>query len=276
MSFDTYESSVDSARPVEVYDIVAGTQSFFYTSAQDDQLIGAQTYTAVDGLQRGPVADGPNKREADFQLELPTTDPLSQIFTGQQPGIRISLKVKKFHRLDLPTPEVIQIFDGFIQSASFKLQAKKTILTARPTITAVGRQVPRRVYSAACNHVLYDTVTCKVDDTDPLFRASALTVSSVVGNIMTLTVGLSGVYADGFMNAGFVEFIGQSDFRLILDHTGNVLELQQPFSTNPTSVNVFAGCGHSVSVCSSKFNNVDRYGGFPFVPTKNPYSTGII
>jgi uncharacterized phage protein (TIGR02218 family) len=188
----------------------------------------------------------------------------------------VRLTVKRFHRNDLPTPEVVQIFDGFIQAASFgNADGKVCSLVARTVLASIRRQFPRRTFQNACNHVIYDTTTCKVDDTDPTFRASALGVASMVGNLLTVSSGLSGIYTDGWMNGGYVEVVGGSDYRLIQDHTANVLTLMQPFATTPTSVNVFAGCGHSVAICKSKFDNVDNYGGFAFVPTKNPFESGI-
>jgi len=277
MTYDAHETSVATGRPVEIYEIIAGPTTYRYTSAEDDQTVGIQTFSAVAGLKRGSTKDGPGQREHDFQLELPTSDPVAQIFVGVQPGIRIQLKVSRFHRDDTPTPEVVQIFDGFVQSASFTDQGKKCVLSARPTIASLGRQVPRRTYSASCNHVLYDSATCKVDDTDPAFRASTLTVMSQAGNILNLSSGLSGTYPDGFMNGGFVEVVGVADYRLILDHVGNVLTLLLPFATVPTTVNVFAGCDHTIATCSSKFSNVDRFGGFAFVPKRNVHSgSGVL
>ena len=49
-----------------------------------------------------------------------------------------------------------------------------------------------------------------------------------------------------------------------------------------STVVVLAGCDHSVTTCDTKFNtpedtqsNVINYGGFPFVPGKNPFETGL-
>jgi hypothetical protein len=30
-----------------------------------------------------------------------------------------------------------------------------------------------------------------------------------------------------------------------------------------------------VSTCQSRFDNLDNYGGFPFIPLKNPFATGV-
>ncbi len=276
MTYAANETSTESGRPVEVFEFTAGATSFFYTSAEDAVTLGAQTYTAVAGFQSSSTSDGPNKREDDFKIELPTSDPLAARFKGVLPGTRIRLVVKRFHRDDLPTPEVVQIFDGYIHSAAFSDDGKKTILIARTAIASVGKQIPRRTFQSSCNHVLYDPLTCKVDDTDPAFRASTLTVASQVGNTLTVAGGLMTTYADGFMNGGFVEILGGSDFRLIISHVANDLELSLPFSSTPTLVNVYAGCAHTIQVCKSKFDNVIDFGGFAFVPTKNPFETGVL
>lgn len=279
MTYDAHETSVEGGRPIEVYEIVAGSTTYFYTSAEAEQTIASQAYTPVAGLRRGSTAEGPEKRGHDFQIEMPTSNPVAQLFVGVLPGFRVRLRVKRFHSADLPTPQVVQIFDGYVRGVSFSGNGKIAIFTARTVLSSRGRQIPRRTYKSACNHVHYDPATCKVDDTDPAFRASALDVASQVGTVLTVSSGLSGVYADGFMRAGFVEAIGASDFRLILEHTGNVLTLHVPFTTAPISVNVFAGCDHSLGGaggCGPKFDNVPNFGGHPFVPKRNIFETGVL
>jgi hypothetical protein len=38
-----------------------------------------------------------------------------------------------------------------------------------------------------------------------------------------------------------------------------------------TTVTLFPGCDHTLATCSGKFSNTANYGGFPFMPTKNPF-----
>tara|TARA_R110000822_G_scaffold120633_6_gene254169 strand:- start:3997 stop:4827 length:831 start_codon:yes stop_codon:yes gene_type:complete len=276
MAYATFEGTIEGGRPIEIYEFTAGAQSFFYTSSQDDQTVAAQDYDAVQGLKRGATGNGPSHREDDFVIDLPATNDVAQLFLGVMPGFRVRVQVSRFHRDDTPTPELVKIFDGYIQSAKFTNSAKQATLISRSELSAAGRQIPRRTFQSSCNHVLYEPNTCKVDDTDPAFKASALGVTSLVGNVLTVTAGLGGTYTDGFMNGGYVESIGVADFRLILTHVGNVLGLISAFSATPTTVNVFAGCAHTIAVCSSKFNNVIDFGGFPYVPTKNPFATGVL
>ena len=100
--------------------------------------------------------------------------------------------------------------------------------------------------------------------------------SAVSANTITVP-GVSGE-ADGYYNSGYVKPAGVQDFRMILDHTGDVLTLLLPFGTALTGLNVdvFAGCNHKIDGhCNTRFSNTGRHGGFPWVPTTNPFESGI-
>ena len=273
MTFNAFETSAEAGQPVELFHFQIGSTNYYYTSAEDEVTVAAQLYSPK-AISRADTADGPANRDHDFNVELPTSDAVAQFFTGVLPGKRVRCTVSRFHRNDLPTPEVVVVFDGYVYSARFKDRLKICVLTARPVLSSVGRTCPARTYQGPCNHVLYDPATCKVDDSNPAFRASAKGVSAQVGNVLTVS-GL-GAYAPGWFTGGYVEAIAIGDFRMVLDDDGaGNLTLLLPFSVQPATVNVFAGCAHDIAVCKSKFNNVINYGGFAFVPTKNPFESGI-
>jgi len=51
-----------------------------------------------------------------------------------------------------------------------------------------------------------------------------------------------------------------------------------PFSTSPMgqTVKCNKGCKHRVTAdCLNRFANTANYGGFPYVPKKNPFQTGL-
>jgi hypothetical protein len=272
LTYASFETSQESGSPVEVYRFTLGAQSFFYTSAEVDQTIAAVDYEAIS-IERSKLEEGPDKRGSTLTITVPTPNEVAQLFVLQIPGLRVRIEIDRFHRLDTPTPEVIRIFDGFVVSASYVQNMKAAKLSCRPAISVLGRIVPRLTYQNQCNHVLYDD-GCKVDDTDVQFRASNQLVTGVLGNVLTIAnLGLS--YVDGWFNGGYVEVLGGSDYRLVLDHVGDDLTLFAPFTITPTNVNVFAGCDHTIPTCKTKFDNVLNYGGFAFVPTKNPFQTGL-
>lgn len=276
MTYDSNETSTEAGRPVEVFHFTIGATHYYYTSSESAETLSAQEYEPV-AISRTEFKDGPKERNADFQVRLPTTDPVAQLFIGRLPGTRIRITVSRFHRDDLPTPQVALIFDGYAQSATFEEHFKITVLTCRPTLSSSGQTIPPRTFQNACNHELYDPLTCKVDSTNPLYRASVKPVVSQVGSLLVVT-GLGAYAADWFVS-GFVEAIDTGDFRLVLaeEGTGN-LRLLMPFPATPSTVNVFAGCDHTgmgAHGCGPKFNNGDNYGGHFFVPKRNPFQTGI-
>lgn len=274
MTYDAYEISTEAGRPVEVFRFQIGATSYYYTSAEDTVTLSGQDYDPVQ-IRRDDSADGPDKRDYDFQVVLPTSDEVAQFFVGTLPGNRVRLTVSRFHRDDTPTPQVVVVFDGYVQGATFARAMKECTLTARPLLAGLGRTAPPRTYQSECNHELYNPATCKADDTNPAFRASAKGVTAQVGNVLTVT-GL-GAYSAGWFTGGYVEAIGSSDFRMILDDDGaGNLTLLLPFAVTPSTVNVFAGCDHSIATCKAKFDNILNFGGFAFVPTRNIHQTGII
>jgi hypothetical protein len=63
---------------------------------------------------------------------------------------------------------------------------------------------------------------------------------------------------------------------MIVSESGSSVELLYPVDIAvSTNVVLTVGCDHSTSTCASRFNNLDNYGGFPFIPSKNPFSTGV-
>lgn len=275
MSFETLETSTDDSEPVEVYEIRAGSQFFRLAVSQQDETLGALTYTATPGLQREKNQKGSDKRDTDFRIRIPTAHPVAQLFTGQLPGFRVSLRVLRFQRADA-TQETLEVFFGYIQSAVFEKQGFECVLSARNEIAANRGLVPRRTFASLCSYVLFDQDTCRVDDTNPSFRATGLSILTVVGNVLTVQAGLQGTYPDGWMQGGYVEVAGGSDFRSIVSHVGNVLTLTTPLSVPPTQITVFAGCAHDLVTCGTKFANAINFGGWPFVPTRNIFESGLI
>jgi len=57
-----------------------------------------------------------------------------------------------------------------------------------------------------------------------------------------------------------------------------VIHLHYPLSSTPTAgdiVTLQPGCNKSPSDCVDKFNNLENFVGFPYIPSVNPYKWGI-
>jgi uncharacterized phage protein (TIGR02218 family) len=99
--------------------------------------------------------------------------------------------------------------------------------------------------------------------------AAAGTVSAVSG--YTVTVSAASAQPDGFYLGGMIED-GAGVLRMIVNHVGSVLTLWRPIPGLEVTdaVTIYPGCDRSLATCISKFDNRPNFGGFPWMPQKNP------
>lgn len=279
MTYDAYADTVDSSRPVEVYRFTQGGSTFEYTSAEDLVTVDSVDYPA-ETIKRGSIAQSPQDRDSILSIEVPITNAFARRYRASTPGSRASIVIQSVQRGDFPGPEAITIYSGFVTSVAFENDLTSAAIACRPVEAASSRAIPRFSYQSLCNHVLFDA-NCKVDDTDARWRFTS-TVSAQSGSTLTVT-GASAFGADWWVG-GFVEIDGGDDARLVVAQSGDDLQLLLPFPSSSVgkSITAFAGCDHTIGICDSKFNtpedtqsNVINYGGFAFVPTRNPYQSGL-
>ncbi|GIX24913.1 MAG: hypothetical protein KatS3mg122_2144 [Caldimonas sp.] len=79
----------------------------------------------------------------------------------------------------------------------------------------------------------------------------------------------------GMLAGGWLQTPAGARHMIVSESTAGV-ELLYPVGLAPqTPVELVAGCDHSMPTCAARFDNLANYGGFPFIPTKNPFSTGV-
>jgi len=269
--YDTLESSVESSRPIEVFDFSLGADSFRYTSSEDDVIVGVDTFEA-EAIRRGSIIQGSDDRDAVLEITIPAQNTFVRKYIDIVPGQLASVSIIRVQR-DEPTPWTqALVFKGFVQSVKFPKNGHEAGIAARSIESSASRPIPRFTYQSLCNNFLYDDA-CGANASLYKFTGP---VTLVEENKITVT-GASG-QPNGYYNAGYVKPTGIEDFRMILDHTGDVLTLLLPFAEalTGTNVDIFAGCDHAVAGhCNTRFSNVGRHAGFAFVPTINPFQSGI-
>lgn len=280
MTYDAFANTIESSRPIEVYRFIQGGQTFEFTSAEDEVTVDAVPYAPAT-ISRGKIGQSPTDRNAILEIRVPITNAFARRYRASTPGARASIQIKRVQRGDFPGPQSITIYDGFVGSVAFENEMKEAVIACRPIESASSRPVPRFSYQSLCNHVLFDDA-CKVDDTDSRWR---LTVNVSAQSGATITVPGAGAFGADWWVGGFVEIDGGDDARLVLAQSGNDLTLLLPFPQSAVGRQIiaFAGCDHTITTCDTKFDtpedtdsNVINYGGFAFVPTRNPYQTGLL
>lgn len=268
MSFNAQEISVESGQPIELFDFRLGTESYLWTTNPTAVTYSLLTYLPLE-VRRDTLAFSSDSRAESLNITVPASTPLVRKFINSVPGQRATLTILRVHRND-GANELVQFFKGTALTVAFTLNGLEAEIAVVPITAELRNTIPRFVFSQVCNHVLFDQA-CTVASS--LFRHQD-EVTGVAGD--TLTVQGLAAKGDGWAAGGYIA-LSSGEFRQIIAHTGDSIRLLLPFPSSPQgqTVEVFAGCDHSIGTCSSKFNNVPNFGGFAWVPLKNPFSTGL-
>lgn len=276
MTFLAFETSQESGRPAELFDFRIGLDSFKFTSWGTDVTVALGTFNAVT-IKRSRLSQELTTREGDVEVTVPADNAFVTTYnTLGITGGRPTLTLYRTHVND-PDQETPVFFRGDVTNLSRGKDARSVKIHVTSVLKSQDRQVPRQDYKGLCNHALYDA-RCTISETNPSFE-KFLNCSAVTADGLTLTLDGAGAFGADFFEAGFVEF--GADFRMVVDQGGagdNEITIRVPFENSPLNqtVRALAGCKHRlVEDCQDKFNNVDNYGGTPFVPLKKIFESGV-
>jgi uncharacterized phage protein (TIGR02218 family) len=268
MSYLASEQSVDSGSPVELYTFNVGTTNYRFTSGAESVLYSGNTFDPLP-VSREAIVIGREDRADLIAITMPSAHPFAAGYAKVVPGNRATLTIQRFHRSD-PIAELLTLFKGVVRSVTFSDKGGMSRVGVMPISGALARQIPRFTFQGLCNNVLFDS-WCTISSAAFKYTGAA---SAPVALQFDVT-GLGAAKGDDWATAGFATYNG--DYRLILKQLGNTLTLLLPFNDDVTghNVDVFAGCDHSLKTCNDKFSNLINFNGYPYIPTKNPFATGL-
>jgi len=267
MTYAAQEEGTQTGAPVELYDFAHGVSAWHYTSTSAAYTDVSQSpnvaYTSAS-IERSGVDSSQEKARARLSLTVPRNFAIAELFRVAPPSDTVTITVRRVHRGDTASPVVVWM--GRVLGCVF--EGAKATLQCEPITVSLARTGLRRVYTLSCPHVLYGTAC-------GLAKASydhATTVSSISG--VTLTVASIGAFSYA---GGFVEWTngdGNVERRFIKSHSTTTLTLMQAFAgiANSDAVTLYPGCDHTLTTCNTTFSNALNYGGFPGIPTKNPWA----
>jgi uncharacterized phage protein (TIGR02218 family) len=275
MTYAPVEASQESGQPIELFRFQAPGASWEYTSHGERVTYQTRNYEPRAITRSEPQVSG-QAEDAIITITLPESDPfVNPRYTRSVPAGQDSVTIYRRHSTD-PDAETIVYWQGDISSVGFK--DREATITCTPILGRLNRPVPRRSFSAICAHVLYDR-GCKVLETDHRYD---VTVTNIDGATIRVQAAGIGTLGAGHFVGGFLRDAAQTDFRMVLSQSiisGAELELALllpfPGVGDGDELVLFAGCDHTFSTCGAKFSNARNFGGFPWVPTDNPFETGI-
>ena len=274
MTFAAQEISLESSSRVQIIKFAVGLETFNYISTKEDRTIDAVLYTAI-GFNLGPNDISMEDRGKTIVLTLPPDDPFVLRYLSVLPGVKSTVTVLETQRRD-GTEETIIAFRGIVQSVGFTRNATEAKVALLPIQGLATRTGPRHTYQSLCNHMLYDE-RCQVAKATFTYSGNA-SVFDTATNVLTVD-GLFAAKGADWAIGGYVSNNALADYRMIIAQSSDDVTLHFPFPTAfplvGNTVEVIAGCDHSLAVCSSKFANVINYGGSAFIPNKNIFGVGL-
>ena len=270
-TFDIMESSAASSRPVELISFAIGSTTYRYTTGPLDIELGGFTY-AAEGITRSNVVLGATAHDQTLEVVVPSTNAFAALFVDVVPGEQATCTVLRLQRGEVPTYNTSAlVFKGRVKAVKFQTGGRSATIGVQSLEASLNKQMLAYTYQGPCNHQLY-SAGCGAN---PASHTHTGTVTAVTG----ATITVSGANASGHdFVGGYCKPTAALDFRMVIAQTGDVLTLLLPFARSPlgSDVDCVAGCDHLLDGdCSNVFDNVLNYGGFAFVPIKNPFNGTI-
>lgn len=260
--------------PTYLYKFVNGDQSWFYTNVGTEQVLGDDTYTTLLIKHTAPNISV-DVSQANVTITVPFDTPVVMLYTPFIP----------------PVDTLIFIYKGYLGVTDFELDWSGMLLRpefdgglanimAQTTLASLNTEGLPETNQNLCNYLLGDG-RCPVNL--PAHRqpvaVTTITVSPTTGQVTLTVTGITQI--DGWFTGGRAQALN-GDFRFIVDHTGAVLTLDNPFPESTLAVSdvidIFPGCDRLQSTCITKFGDEtgdgDAFGGNPIVPKVNPHEYG--
>jgi uncharacterized phage protein (TIGR02218 family) len=166
-----------------------------------------------------------------------------------------------------PLTGIITMLKGRVADAKFG--RSKAEIDVNSWTELLSNQMPRRYYQSGCNNVLGDPF-CGVN-VAAYGEAGTITQVENASVFLTTLPANTNWFAYGYIT--MATGVCATETRPIISNylvpPSNTVQLQVPLSQAPSVGDVFIaypGCDKTLGTCQTKFNNLARFAGFPFIP----------
>ncbi len=243
----------------------AGMSTFQYTDTNQDVLYDGLTYTPYP-IKRSKIS---------YSTDLKVDE--AEVTMAKNWGVNMAIRKDilsgsevQIHRVNLASPndDNVLLFDGEVSDTKID----EAVITLRcTTLDFLNTELPKRELQVACNWQLYGP-HCGLSLSDWTVTAFGESSASTPDKIISpaFLVGATQHFRGGFVvglcghNAGLTKHV--------TNHLGAQISVLPPFPFDweaIDSVTVAPGCDHNLADCKNKFNNLDNYGGFPYIPNQD-------
>lgn len=239
----------------------------------------AYTYLSVEYspmyVEMGDISQALSESSPTVDIQIDADAAVAQQFVPYMPILPIRVRVYR-HHFDDPDDDFKVEMIGEVVSCQFDEEEGKANLSCRMVASNLDRKVPWPQYQKPCNYALYGA-GCRINPDDYKTETTA-------GSVIEERISSADFAAVAALNSdpkwfvnGFVRNRVTKEIRFVIDQEDDVLYLQAPFVGLVTGdlIDAFAGCDRSRETCHTKFDNLDRWLGFGWIPEKNPFVDNV-
>jgi uncharacterized phage protein (TIGR02218 family) len=268
MTYLEDEMSAHDGQPIELYEFYSNSTTYRFTSHVESVEFSGHTFNAIP-ITRGSLEGGTQEDSPTIEIRMPYTERIVKDFAyGVSPN---SLQLI-IYRLHTATGQPIEYWRGEVAAISVSGRVAKFRV---PSVLAgkMKSSVPGTFYQSQCNHCLYSS-RCGISSEAYKLRTTVLNISS---NGASLVLASSGGASQNWFKAGEIIRASDGERRMVVYQSGASIDLNYPFPNIKIgdTVNIYAGCDHTVGDCRDKFNNIINFGGHPFIPSSNIFAVGF-
>lgn len=187
---------------------------------------------------------------------------MSAVTGGVFDGARVKL-FKCFLGADNLAIGVINMFSGRMSESV--VSRAVVDLTIKSDLELLNIQMPRMLYQPSCTHTLFNS-DCGLNKAD---YVESGTVSAVATNQITTTLSS----ASGYYDLGVVVFTSgalANQSKTVKTWDGTKLTFLNLIAQLPAIGDefvIYPGCNKTIETCRDKFDNLENFKGFPFIPS---------
>lgn len=253
---------------VELYEFVNNVEQMYFTPHEFDVDVNGHLYNSV-ALERSNMTLGAEAAKSALELKVPSDSMLvKRLLEAALIGetTSVTLLAVKIDQQNCVWDSIGARWVGRVVGVDIAADAARIHCeSAQVSMKRIGL---RRLYSRKCSHVLYSAACGATPVT-----GSAI-VSAVDGRNVDLDGGVPSSVSSN-MAGGWLQTPNGMRY-MVTSEYGMGVELLYPAPIEPgTLVSLTVGCDRGINTCYNVFNNVINYGGFPYIPDKNPFSTGV-
>jgi uncharacterized phage protein (TIGR02218 family) len=257
--YDVADRALEGGAPAELFQFTGGVTAYYATGQRKVNWNGVDY--APDWLLHGALEQSEELNKQGLEISVRSACPVAQLYVQDIPARTVNVRVYRYLE---GVEDYRLVWAGRVTKPVFSSQEDVCVLHCEPVFTMLKRPGLRRNYQILCPYSLYDG-RCGMAMAAYTQRAA---VTAVDGGRITLAASRP----DGYFAGGILRFGARH--RLIISHAGQQVTVAGgvPGLAAGSEADVSAGCDKTLATCRDRFGNNLNFGGFPYIPLKNPFT----